>query len=105
MGKGGGGQSGEVAYPAFFETAHTQLLAGLPEETVVELANTAIGASPYTGETAYDPTTPLSEMTTELADFATLVDGLDAEISWLSFARAAKGFSDANFSTDDEADL
>ena len=109
MSKGGGGQSGKVDYPDYIETIHGQALdnAGVdtPTSSVTDLVNTAVGNSPFSGETAYDPTTPLGEMTTELADFSTIVDGLDAEVSWPSFMNTAKGFADGNFTYDDEVDL
>lgn len=106
MAKGGGGQSGQVDYPDYIKRIHGYTLdddqVDVPSSSVTTLVNSAIGSSPFSGEVAYDPTTPLGEMTDELTDFAVVVNGLDAETSWLSFMTTAKGFVDTEFSDTDE---
>jgi len=105
---GGGGQSGKVDYPDYIETIHGQALdhAGTdtPTSSVTDLVNTALGSSPFSGETSYDPATPISEMEDALTSFAALVDGLDAETDWLSIIATAKGFVDDEFFDEDEVE-
>lgn len=106
MAKGGGGQSGQVDYPDYIKTIHGQALdnngADTPTSSVTDLFNAAVGNSPFTGETAYDPTTPLGNMTTELTSFSELVSGLDAETSWLAFVATAKGWINTELFDEDE---
>jgi hypothetical protein len=90
-GGGGGGGSGVVDYPAYMKNFHNDLLNHTGVDTVtssiVDIMNIAIGNSPYTLATAYDPDVPIAAMLAEVNDFNTLVDllssgtGLDTLVS------------------------
>ena len=95
---GGGGQSGKVDYPAYMSTAHGRIMDGggadTPTNSIVDLVEVAVGNSPFTGETAYDPTTPLAEIASAISDFSTLVTAIDPESDWLSHMIVAKDYID-----------
>ena len=86
-GSGGGGGAGVVDYPDHMKDTHydwlsnegTSLLAG---ENVTAIMAAAIGASPFTGETAYDPDTDLDAIDTAVSDFNTLIDNLAHRTDW-----------------------
>lgn len=91
-GGGGGGNSGRVSYPSYMETFHGQLLddatADALEESIVDLVNTAVGTSPYSGITAYDPDLALNAMDTAVTDFDLVVDRLEHVDDWEEAATA-----------------
>jgi len=90
-GGGGGGGAGVVDYPAHMKTWHSMALDGSGVDTLTssmtDIMNAALGADPYTGETAYNPDTELTSMLASISDFDTLVTllssgtGLDAIIA------------------------
>ena len=68
-GGGGGGGAGAVDYPDYMETVHQDWLEGaaasrLTTENITAIMAASIGASPFTGETAYDPDTELNHVDT-----------------------------------------
>lgn len=79
-GGGGGGSSGsgQIDYPDYMETWHGQALdhagADTPTSSITDLINAALGNSPYTGETAYDPDTEVANIIAAPDDLETLVD-------------------------------
>lgn len=83
---GGGGGSGVVEYPAYMEAFHVGVLGdgAMAGETVTAALIAAFGASPWTGETSYDPDTELVDMLAAPDTMQTMVDllssgtGLDA---------------------------
>src|SRR3972149_3181734 len=99
-GSGGGGGSGRVDYPDYMKTIHNDWLnqtgTDTIEASITEVMNAAIGASPYTSATAYDPTTPLADAWTAVCAFNTLADGLSHETDWLSAIAAARSEYDNN---------
>lgn len=85
MGKGGGGGGtggGKISYPAYLETIHGQGLdhAGVdtPTSSMVDLVNTALGSSPFSGESAYDPSTRMTNIDAAI----TAYEAVDAETNW-----------------------
>lgn len=79
-GGGGGGGSGAVSHSAYLEAIHGNWLDGGGVDTltnsVTDIMEAAIGNSPFTGATAYDPDADLLEMTTSADNFQDLVDML-----------------------------
>lgn len=77
-GGGGGGGSGKVEYPAHITTWHSMALDDSGVDTLTssmtDIMDAAIGNSPWTGETAYDPDTELVTMLAAPDDLKTLVD-------------------------------
>ena len=88
---GGGGGSGVVDYPTHMKDFQSSVLNHVGVDTVtssmVDVMNTMLGSSPFTGETAYDPDTDIAANATSVGDLATLVallsagTGLDSLIS------------------------
>lgn len=78
-GGGGGGGSGKISYPAYMESMHTTWLSD-----VDGYMDTAIAANPFSGESAYDPTTPISDMDTAICAFDAVVDAMAHEDDWAS---------------------
>ena len=85
---GGGGTSGKVSYPAFMKAVHDEIMIGLtggtfPNGTVTTgwLFDQA-ATSPYNGKTPYNPTTKLTEMNSNLTNFAGIIDNGPAYNAW-----------------------
>jgi hypothetical protein len=83
--KGGGGSSGAVDFPTHMKTVHASWLdkAGTDtiESSVTTIMNTALGGSPFTGASAYDPSTDLTSMMAYVEDLETLIESLSSENS------------------------
>jgi len=87
----GGGGTGIVEYPGYMEDFHHDMLdgggAGAMSVDVADIMDVAIGNSPFTGETAYDPDASITGMENAVTDLDTLVallsagTGLDALVS------------------------
>lgn len=79
MGKGGGGGggSGVVDYPDYMKTWHNMALddtgADTLTESITDVMDAAIGNSPWTGETAYDPDTDVAAIVAAPQTLQTLV--------------------------------
>lgn len=97
---GGGGGSGQVDYPAYMKTIHNDWLDNTGVDTITssitDIMNTALSNSPFTGATAYDPTTPLSDAWTAVCAFNTVVDALDHSSDWQSVIVNAASIIDTN---------
>lgn len=74
---GGGGGAGKIDYPDYMETWHTTQLTDVKDSM-----DAAILANPWTGETSYDPDTPLATMWCAVCALNTVVDGLDGRVDW-----------------------
>lgn len=76
MGFGGGGSSGKVEYPAYLQDCHGDWLdkGGTIqiESCINTVMNTALGNSPFTGITAYDPDSDLVDAEVPLTTFKAL---------------------------------
>lgn len=77
-GNSGGGSSGAVSYPAYMEAAHSTWVTAVGALIVAGAA----GDNPYTGITAYDPTTDLAANATAVGTFNSLVTALDPSSDW-----------------------
>ena len=77
---GGGGSSGKVDYPDYMKSFHGDMLnnsgADTFESSVVDACNAALGASPFSSLSAYNPDTPISDMEAALASFNSFMAGL-----------------------------
>lgn len=79
---GGGGSSGAVSYPTYMETVHNDWLDNTGADTITDsitdVMNAALGNSPFTTLSAYDPTTEVAAILAAPTDLETLVDLLSA---------------------------
>ena len=77
-GGSGGGSSGEIGYPQYLETFHSAYLGDASQlaYSLRELVDAA--SNPYTGENAYDPSTPTAAMLTAADNFSTSIGNLPA---------------------------
>ena len=90
-----GGPSGEVSWPTYMETFHSELLDDLgvdtPTQSLIETLNTALAATPYTDASrpsaaeAYDPDTELALISTEQGELDTIADGISPETDWEAY--------------------
>jgi len=90
-GGGGGGGTGKIDYPDYMETMHSTWL-----DDVDGYMDAAIGNSPFTTATAYDPDTDLDAMDTAICAFNTVVDAIDAATDYASYSNAVKNQVDNN---------
>jgi hypothetical protein len=82
-----GGTSGSVDYPDYIKSQHEDWLGD-----VNLLMNQYIDVtddSPYTGDTAYDPSTRISQMETALTAFQTFLNSVDPSTDWASYLESA----------------
>jgi len=83
---GGGGSSGAVSHSAYLEAAHYDWLnstgADTIEKSITEVMDSALGSSPWTGLTAYNPDVDILAYETALADFLTILSGLSDTVDW-----------------------
>lgn len=90
-GGGGGGSSGKVDFPQYIKDAHGDWVdhGGVDaiNSSMVDVMNSALGNSPFSGLVVYDPDTDISAWLAELTTFNDYVDllssgtGLDALVS------------------------
>jgi len=87
MGGSGGGSSGSVSYPEGMESVLYDWLFGYPNwsghsshdtlsNSITDELNRLYSSSPYSGVTAFDPDTAISNFSTEVGAFTTLVNAL-----------------------------
>ena len=88
---GGGGGTGQVSYPAYMQTMHETWLTD-----VDGYMDAAIGNSPYTTATAYDPDDALDAMDTAIVAFNTVVDAISAASDYASYSDAVVAQVDDN---------
>jgi len=84
---GGGGGSGKVDYPDYMKAVHEDWLrqsADVIDSSIVDIMNAALGNSPWSGESPYNPATPLSDAWTAVCAYNTLVDSLSSSSDWVS---------------------
>ena len=83
---GGGGASGAVSHSAYLETIHKDWLntTGVDtiEKSITEVMDSALGNSPWTTLSAYDPTANIAAYDAELALFKVLISGLSDTADW-----------------------
>jgi hypothetical protein len=88
-GGGGGGSSGAVDYPTYMKDVHNDWLdnTGIDKITssITDAMNSALSTSPWTGQVAYDPDDDISAYIASLANFRTILSGLNDTANWASF--------------------
>lgn len=77
----GGGSSGKLDFPSDMKTQHKEWMDDI--DTIID-AELLVG-SPYDSETAYDPTTVISTLQTDVNDFESTIAGIDDEVEWNNF--------------------
>lgn len=108
MGSSGGGSSGKVSHSAYLEACHNDWLnhTGVDtiEKSITEVMDSAIGSSPWTGLSAYNPDAAIAEYEAGIKAFAVLLAGLSDTADWNAFyanaALALDGAGDANIAAD-----
>ena len=102
---GSGGSSGRVDYPTYMKTAHGQWLdddgVDVLTDSTAGAMEAALGASPWSGESAYNPATPLAAAWTAVCAYNTVVDALDESADWLGAMSTVETEVDANIYDDD----
>ncbi len=83
---GGGGSSGKVSHSAYLETVHKDWLdktgTDTIEKSMTEVMDSALGNSPWTGKTAYDPDADISAYEAVIAAFKTILSGISDTDDW-----------------------
>lgn len=78
--------AGIVDFPSYMKDIHNDWLdqtgSDTIESSIVDAMNAALGASPFSAMTAYDPTTPMDNMDAAVEAFNTLVDALVYDTDW-----------------------
>jgi hypothetical protein len=105
---GGGGSSGAVSHSAYLETAHKDWLdkAGVDtiEKSITEVMDSALGSSPWTALTAYNPDVDIASYEAGVTAFAGILAGLSDTVDWAAFyAQAAltiDGIGDVQIASD-----
>lgn len=80
MSSGGGGSSGKVDFPAYMKEIHEDWLAqsgDTIDSSMTDIMNVALAADPWDCAVAYDPTTPVSEITAAADYFFNVIDLLN----------------------------
>jgi hypothetical protein len=101
-GGGGGSSSGKSDFPAYMKTIHGDWLdrGGASTvavgESVNELIHAAIAASPYSGETAFDPDADITVFLDDVDDFLTVVNAIDEDTDWATYSSAVVSQVDTN---------
>ena len=94
----GGSGAGAISHSGYMETAHKQFLNAsgghiLFAGSITSVMNTAlsVGANPFTGVSAYDPTADMDVMTIDVNNLRTLINALNYSIDVpgaIAFAKA-----------------
>jgi hypothetical protein len=92
---GGGGSSGAVSHSAYLETIHKDWLnnsggSTLTTENVTAVMASAIGSSPWTGLTAYNPAADIAAYEATLAAFGVILAGLSDTVDWAALYTQAE---------------
>jgi len=112
MGKGssggGGGGSGVVDYPDYMETIHGSWLDNGGSDTatnsVTDAINSAYGSSPWSGETAYDPSADITAYEAAITAFAAILAGITDTTDWAALYTQAIASVEVDGITDDDID-
>jgi len=88
MGSSGGGSSGAVTHSAYLESVHADWLnaTGVDkiEKSITEVMDSAIGNSPWTGLSAYDPSAVITAYEAEITAFKLILAGMSDTADWAS---------------------
>ena len=99
-GGGGGGSSGTVDFPSYMKQIHADWLDndGLDHigsaQSVTYHIIAGLAASPFNGETAYDPDDDITAMLAKMTTFETEVLAVDETTLWDSYATIMKATVD-----------
>lgn len=91
---GGGGSSGAVSHSAYLEAVHGDWLnatgSDTIEKSITEVMDTALGSSPWTTATAYNPDTDITEYKNVMTAFKTLLARVSDTKDWANLYTQAK---------------
>lgn len=104
MGSGGGGSSGAISWPTYFENYHASLLDAGTGDTLnasmTDAMNAALAVNPFTTAIAFNPTTYLTQMWLNIDTLATTMSALNPITKWHDNLVSAKtAYDDHVFST------
>ena len=91
---GGGGGAGVVDYPAHMKEFHYDVLsqdgADSITSSMVDVMNTMLGASPFSGEVAYDPDADIAANAAVITAFAAILAGINEPVDWAALYTQAQ---------------
>lgn len=110
---GGGGSSGKISWPSYFQDQHKRLMfEGVPTSSVDGSSNSEIHMetalleawdnSPYNAAVTYDPATEVEANEGELAELKVLIDAQDATTDWPALLDVVLAKIDAEFDNSTE---
>lgn len=83
---GGGGSSGAVSYPAHMSTVHADWLDNTGNDnitsSITDVMDAALGSSPWTGLSAYDPGADIAAYEAAVSAFAAILAGITDAVDW-----------------------
>lgn len=98
--KGGGGASGTTDFPDYVKEVHAQLLSNTalgvvvltdnPSSSIIDILDTAVGSSPWSGQVAYDPATDIIDVEAYVDAFAAILAGLNDDADWAALYSQAE---------------
>ena len=105
---GGGGSSGAVSHAAYLEAIHQDWLnhtgVDIIEKSMTEVMDSALGSSPWTALTAYNPDADIASYEAGVTAFAGILAGLSDTVNWAAFYAQAvatvDGIADADINAD-----
>lgn len=108
---GGGGSSGHVSHSAYLEAVHGDWLnatgVDLIEKSVTEVMDSALGSSPWTALTAYNPDADIAAYAAVIAAFKAILSGMSDTADWAALYAQADasitGVTDAEIAADVDA--
>ena len=94
MGSSGGGSSGKVSHSAYLEAIHADWLNNTGVDTmsssITDVMNIALGNSPWTGLSAYNPDADITAFENGLNGFLTILAGLSDTVDWATLYAQAE---------------
>lgn len=108
-GGGGGGGSGQVDYPDYMKNVHNDWLDNTGIDTIsssiTDVMDSALGNSPWTTQTAYNPDADITAYESALSDFATILAGISDTGDWDTLYTQAVSSIDGVTETEVTADV
>ena len=93
-GSGGGSSSGKVSHSDYLETIHSSWLSHMGVDTtsssITDVMDSALGNSPWTGLSAYNPDADITAFENGLSDFLTILTGLSDTVDWATLYAQAE---------------
>lgn len=93
-GSGGGSSSGEIGFPAYMETIHSDWLDNTGVDTIsdsmTDVMNTMLGGSPWTLLSAYDPDADITAYEAAITAFAAILAGISDTVDWAALYTQAE---------------